>query len=805
MSVATRTNIRMYTPDKETVLLKLLEWFVFTPAVEDLIAGLLNMDLSNKEYYKDGTFDINALLAYVIDYIFTQPEGIEQLVIELLSWYDITYADSRFDLKDLEKDKEMVIDEDKVGVTEAELEELDVKVNELISGVLPAVVSMLRGTIEGALGITLNITSTTTITDIINQIVSGIVTDDLLNGLFGDTIIGLLGGDKVSPILEYVKKAGIDVTPSAFLNFDENGVPQCGAAIAEFFSVDGGYAQTWADVAKKYKGAGTKKVEVDLDGDTKTAAVECEVYTFEYADGETAKTATLYKTAEGVYYHLPEAYYDEYTGDATTAKPVEGAKKVTIDFVGGSAECDVYTLEVTEGETTKTITLYKDANGFFYEKIVPTVYEEFALTAEEVATLKEVVYYEVNVNWNVTGVQSAIDLVIDILVPFIDILDLIFLEEDLTLLDGITLTGGDGWDRGLIPLLELLGAQGIYSKAILKTLTPKERLQDAFSYIWDPNDGWNNTDLTNTPDGIPDGILNAILAQPATYLVEALPRISFYLYTNSLQQALEQFIAPVTTLLNNVKSAVGLDVVAGIVVPFILSLVGTDNYTIKLLEEALGIKFDKIETLEDLIAAFITGDQLTKLINYLLENITTAAGESAKIEISKDLFKTIVENCGTVKDTLTARVYGAHYLDKNGNVIGEAYDSYAAAVEQFNADRKNAYTSAPAGTEDNALAEFDASHTVYSEGYFDDDASRYIEIINVDKSSTIVYILGDLIFGQEVDTVTGKYIEGTSLLEQILGLFDLSGAQDILDQIIPNITGENRYALIQILVQYFLH
>jgi len=797
----------VYTADKETVLLQIFNWIVFSEDIKALLVELLDIDMSEKapvqkttelsvttgegeeavttkttynEYkytvtvdgaetdvivYKaldaegnelegyftiaDGkaatttvpadatviavylpeTFDIATLLPDILNYIFESPEGVEELLIDLLSWYDLDYADVRFDLGELELDNEIVIDYDKVGVSKEDIEQLPTEVDELISAAIPVLLSVFGGD----LGDMMNVEITgTTATEVVNELVAGLLNDEMLNGLI-EMLVKAIGSETVSPILDYVKVAGIDLSPAAFAN---------------------GAKTALRDI-----------LTYEEDGKTKAYANWAEV---EKAYAETVNATEKIKFNEA--------------DEAETEVEIWAVEVDAVDENGDVILDD-------EGNATKTtVTLYKTADGKFYEKKVTlatetvpakTEYVETEIdTTDAVVTTTKVYTKLYDTKWNITDVGDVFAILVDILAPLGALMNLVMFEEDLVLLDGITITGGDGYDRGLVPLFEMLGIGAIASKYEMLydiglaedgSLDVRAVLDEFLSYIWDAEDKWNNVTGDEVPDGKADGWLNHFLQSPFTVLFTLIPNLSFYLYTGELRQAMEQILAPVITLLNNVERAVGIDVVGDLLMPLIVpDAKDKSNFLVK----AFGSdRIAATKTIEDLFGLFLTAEGLETIIYSLVDN-TTIDDEEVEITLPDNLFKTLVEKTAVVTDVRTFRFFGAEFEDGS-----DAHDAYQTWYETYKA------------------ADDDAKEGLITTfGQDSDDAVRLIEGVQVDFAATVVYILGDLLFGGEGEGILLPILDGFGVMDD-----------PTVAGIIEGITGDNKYVVLQVLVNYFMH
>ena len=186
-----------YVVDRETVLLKVLDWIVFTPGVKGLLVELLKIDETklgaDKEYGDHFDLDdpnTDYLIAVLISSIFEDQEPLERLLIDLLSWYQLNYApqlvvpdepEGYYD--DPSSDKYLgeptPIDYEAAEVNKENLEKLPAEIDKLVAAIIPAVTGFLP---EGLLG-DLTIQGETT-AEIVENLVVGLFKDsDSKDGL----------------------------------------------------------------------------------------------------------------------------------------------------------------------------------------------------------------------------------------------------------------------------------------------------------------------------------------------------------------------------------------------------------------------------------------------------------------------------------------------------------------------------------------------------------------------------------------------------------------------------------------------
>ncbi|MBR5827189.1 MAG: hypothetical protein IKY78_08930, partial [Clostridia bacterium] len=198
-----------YVVDRESVLLTVLESIVFQPGVRDLLAKFVDMfdfsDESLKAYEfqnEAGEINVNGLLSVLVYGVFNDPQAIEALLINLLSWYNIVYEEGR------------EVPDTLTGITgngewtaplnKDELNNLPTQLDNLITAVLPLVGELLP-----ALGVELPFA-------ISGDNVEAIV-ENLLTSLFVDSedkaglattiftaLVELFGKNKLDSILDLV-------------------------------------------------------------------------------------------------------------------------------------------------------------------------------------------------------------------------------------------------------------------------------------------------------------------------------------------------------------------------------------------------------------------------------------------------------------------------------------------------------------------------------------------------------------------------------------------------------------------------
>lgn len=129
---------------------------------------------------------------------------------------------------------------------------------------------------------------------------------------------------------------------------------------------------------------------------------------------------------------------------------------------------------------------------------------------------------------SIKGFQNALTAVLRPLYP---VLKLVLAEQDIVILDSITIKGSDGYNTAVIPILEGLGCRSYYIKTY---------------------DSYKN-DLEG--DGVIENILDPVFNladeicdKPVYTLTELLPNIIYFFNSGSLESCINNLMLPVTAL-----------------------------------------------------------------------------------------------------------------------------------------------------------------------------------------------------------------------------------------------------------------
>ncbi len=140
--------------------------------------------------------------------------------------------------------------------------------------------------------------------------------------------------------------------------------------------------------------------------------------------------------------------------------------------------------------------------------------------------------------WNGSrrGFQNALTA---ILRPMFPLLRVVLAEQDLTIMDCITIKGDDGYNTAIIPVLEALGCND-------------RRIKDYDAYKKQVDgDGV----IKNILDPVFD-LLDDVCHTPVKTLINILPNVVYFMGSGSLEKCISNLLLPVTTVINRVPGVV---------------------------------------------------------------------------------------------------------------------------------------------------------------------------------------------------------------------------------------------------------
>ncbi len=149
-----------------------------------------------------------------------------------------------------------------------------------------------------------------------------------------------------------------------------------------------------------------------------------------------------------------------------------------------------------------------------------------------------------NISWGFyngsrRGFQNAF---LAVLRPLNPLLKVVLAGEDLVIADAITLKGADGYNTGVIPILEALGCKD----SSIKTYT---------QYV---NDNSKDALLNNIAEPVFD-LLDEIFDNPVKTLTRILPNVVYFLNSGSLEKCLSNLLIPVTALTSRMSGVVNME------------------------------------------------------------------------------------------------------------------------------------------------------------------------------------------------------------------------------------------------------
>lgn len=124
------------------------------------------------------------------------------------------------------------------------------------------------------------------------------------------------------------------------------------------------------------------------------------------------------------------------------------------------------------------------------------------------------------------GFQNALTAVLRPLYPLLRVL---LAEDDIVIMDSITLKGSDGYNTSIIPILEALGCES----SDIKTYEKYKRTSDTDSVMKD------------ILDPVFD-LVDEICEKPVDTLTEKLPNIVYFMNSGSLEKCINNLMLPVT-------------------------------------------------------------------------------------------------------------------------------------------------------------------------------------------------------------------------------------------------------------------
>lgn len=212
----------------------------------------------------------------------------------------------------------------------------------------------------------------------------------------------------------------------------------------------------------------------------------------------------------------------------------------------------------------------------------------------------------------------------DVLEPLYPVLKWLLADEDISFFvdldktDAITLPGAEGYAYGIIPLLEVLGCEGI--------LTQEEYYEAIES------DG--DVILTAFLDSLLDRV-DVILANPADEILGMLPNLIYFINSNGVDTVVKNTLNAVYTLLSAIEPVAKID---------LYELIGLDLST---------LTFEKLfDMVLDMIAES-TGYEFTAMDASAVAELTIGTLESYTSKNGKTAYKMVYQSEGAKSEMVT--------------------------------------------------------------------------------------------------------------------------------------------------------
>ncbi len=148
-------------------------------------------------------------------------------------------------------------------------------------------------------------------------------------------------------------------------------------------------------------------------------------------------------------------------------------------------------------------------------------------------------------NWGI-GTGSRRDFqnaLVASLRPLMPLLRVVLADDDLVVLNSITIKGADGYNTAIIPILEALGCDS----------------HDIKSYPSYEKSSKGDGVLDNVLEPVFD-LLGDVADKPVKTLIDRLPNIIYFLESGSLEKCINNLLLPVTSILNRVPGVFDLNI-----------------------------------------------------------------------------------------------------------------------------------------------------------------------------------------------------------------------------------------------------
>ena len=164
-----------------------------------------------------------------------------------------------------------------------------------------------------------------------------------------------------------------------------------------------------------------------------------------------------------------------------------------------------------------------------------------------------------------TGFENAL---VSMLRPLMPLLEVVLKGETIIFMDSIKITGGDGYNTAVIPILEALGCDS-------KNIKTYEQYK---------NDTRKDAVLRNITTPVLD-LLDELFDKPVKTVLDILPNVLYFIDSGNLEICITNLLLPVTALLEKIEPIYKVELDTGL----ISSSMNT-NDIFKSLEKELGLK-----------------------------------------------------------------------------------------------------------------------------------------------------------------------------------------------------------------------
>ena len=176
-------------------------------------------------------------------------------------------------------------------------------------------------------------------------------------------------------------------------------------------------------------------------------------------------------------------------------------------------------------------------------------------------------------------IQGFLRVLTDVLTPLNSVLELLLMGEGkaLNILDIVSIGGGNGYDYGIIPILEAFGltAEEVLTYNEYKALCEKDHTQ-VIGYIL-------------TKIGV---FAERLLDRPVDVLTTILPNVAYFISNEGVYLSVRNIVAPVFSILELVGNAYNIDFVSMLNVSKLLHNI---NINIQVLGQKYGFKIPEID------------------------------------------------------------------------------------------------------------------------------------------------------------------------------------------------------------------